>query len=133
MPMNQSAGVTYPARGYFMTKEAEDAAKWNAVEQLQKVKARLLALKTEMSRIGKEWVSFGSAMQHPEDYVFEVTSAAVTLGKSDAGLRRPLGRITPEDALDWEKFSALLNEYREAMKEEARLSANLHDAGFPTK
>lgn len=129
MPMNQSAGVTYPARGYFMTKESEDAAKWNAVEQLQKVRAQLLALKTQMSRIGKEWVSFGPALQHPEDYTFDVTTTDVTLGKSG----RALGRITPDETLDWEKFSALLNEYLEAAKEEARLSANLHAAGFPIK
>ena len=130
--MNQAAVVKYPARGYFMTEETEKAVKWDAVEQLQKVKARLLALETEMARIGKEWISFGSALQNPQDYSFDVTNAAISLGKPSAGLGCSLGRITSEDALGWERFSALINDYREAVEEKTRLTARLNDAGLPT-
>ncbi len=130
--MHQSTGVKYLERGYFMTEEAEKAAKWDAVEQLQKAKARLLALETEMIRIGKELIAFGSSLQNPRAYVFDVTSDAVTLGKQGGGgLGRPLGRLTP-DIVDWGNFCSLLNDYDDATKEKAELTARLGEAGFPT-
>jgi len=41
--------------------------------------ARLLSLETEMARIGKEWVSFGSALQNPKNYTFDVTTPSLPL------------------------------------------------------
>jgi hypothetical protein len=114
-----------------MTDEAEKAAKWDAVEQLQKVKTHLLALETQMARTGKELSAFGASLQHPKEYVFDVTSVAITLGRQGGGLGRPLGLLKP-DILDWGNFSSLLNDYHAAIKEKAELTARLAEAGLPT-
>jgi hypothetical protein len=131
--MNHSSGVKSHGGGYFKAQSRE-SNKMDAVDQLQnKVKARLLEVETEMARIGKEWVSFGSALQNPKNYTFDVTNAAITLDKSSGGLRRPLGRLTPEDTLDWEKFTDLLDDYREATEQKAKLTARLSGAGLPVQ
>ncbi len=131
--MNHSGGVKNHGGGHFKA-QSRASSKMNAVEQPESnVKARLLSLETEMARIGKEWVSFGSALQNPKNYTFDVTNAAITLGKSGGGLGRPLARLTPEDTLDWEKFTDLLDDYHEAAKQTAKLTTRLSGSSQPVQ
>lgn len=43
-------------QGYFMSDEAEKAAKWNVVEQFNEAKEHLLALESVMTNLGKQWL-----------------------------------------------------------------------------
>ncbi len=116
-------------QGYFMSDEAEKAAKWNVVEQFNEAKEHLLALESVMTNLGKQWAAFSEALKEPNIFVFDVTKNVVTLGQSNAGLRRPLGQLTPGD-MNWEKFCALLTDYQETSRKKTELICKLHDAGL---
>lgn len=122
--------TNYAVRGYFVSDDAESAAKWKAVERLRAAKEHLLALETEMAKLGKEWLAFGEALKRPGNFVFAITNDVITLGQHDAGLGRPLGRLTPAD-VNWERFFLLLTDYQKTSQEKAELTAKLRDAGLP--
>jgi hypothetical protein len=116
-------------QGYFMSDESEKAAKWNVVEQYREAKEHLLALESEMTHLGEQWLAFGEALKSPSNYVFDTTGGAIALGQHNAGLRHPLGRLTSAD-VNWERFTALLVDYQKTSQKRTELTGKLHDAGF---
>jgi hypothetical protein len=117
-------------QGYFMSDDAEKAAKWNIVEQQREAKEHLLALESEMTTLGEQWLAFGVALKSPGNYVFDITGSTITLGQHNAGLRQPLGWLTSTGYPSWERFSELLTDYQETSKKKADLTAKLREAGF---
>ena len=113
--------------GYFMSKEAEDAAKWKAVELHEENKKHLVELKTALSEIGKEFEDFGGAIRRLDDeYSFEVGSQAISVGHRE---RQKMMAHLSKQHLDWDAICRLVSDYLKTRQALAESSSTVKGLG----
>ena len=99
------------AGGYFMSEEAEQAAKWKMVEELKRDKEHLVVLKKQMKDLGKVLADFAYTIQSPDLHAFDVAAQTITVGKWDEKPIRPIAELR-ESAVNWESLTKLLTDYQ---------------------
>ncbi len=111
-------------RGYFVSDEAEKAAKWDAFEEYRQAKQRLFALETVMTKLGKSLDGFAYAIQHPKEHKFLVNVEDVTVAKQLQ--QGAVVHVTKAD-LDWNAVSNLISDYQTTFARVQELAPNFRD------
>jgi hypothetical protein len=97
--------------GYFVSEEAEQAAKWKMVEELKRDKEHLVVLKKEMKNLGERWIEFARTMQSPDLHAFDVAAQKITVGQWDSRPSRPVAEIRESDT-NWDSLARLVSDYQ---------------------
>ena len=84
---------------YFVSEEAEKAAKWEALEELRKARQHRDILIDAMARLGKALSDFGYVLQNPRECAFDARHNEIMVGRD----RRAVARIEPTH-LDWDRI-----------------------------
>jgi hypothetical protein len=102
------------AGGYFVSDEAEGAAKWKAVENHAKNKQHMVALKTSLSEIGKSLEKFGATIQRLDGaYSIDVGDQAISVGHREH--QRMMAHLSRQQ-MDWDALCRLLSDYSETKR-----------------
>lgn len=117
------------AGGFFLSEEAEQAAKWKMVEELKRDKEHLVVLKKQMKDLGAVLADFAYAIQSPDLHAFDVTAQTITVGKWDAKPTRPIAELRAS-AIAWESLTKLLTDYQKTM---GNVSALQRDLDLPSR
>ncbi|MFL6351821.1 MAG: hypothetical protein ACJ74Z_08215 [Bryobacteraceae bacterium] len=117
-------------QGWFITSEVGPTVKRQTVVRFRKAKEDLLPLENEMASIGKSWIAFATAIQHPGEFSFRLEPEEIILSRRDGTDRPPVCRISRVD-LDWEFLSRLIARYERIAKNTHELAAELRRAGVP--
>ena len=113
-------------RGYFMTQEAEDAAKWRMLTEYHQTIERLAALKSELKSLGESLEHFGRGLSNPE-FRF-VLDGDLLVGTREGTPDVPQIQ-TPVSALDAERVLKLLKNLAETEARSSELHQLLEEAG----
>ena len=97
---------------YFVSEEAEQAAKWKMVEELKRDKEHLIVIKKQMKDLGGLWSEFSHAIQNPDLHTFDVTTQTISVGKRDAQSSRSVVTELRESNVNWELMRRLLKDYQ---------------------
>jgi hypothetical protein len=113
--------------GYFVSDQAEKAAKWEAVEEFRERKQHLLVLQNEMLKIGREWEPFANALKSPKSFYFKVEAENITVLYSQQS-SQTTAQI-PRTHLDWGTLSKLLSDYQATTERIKELEPQFRDLG----
>src|SRR5438132_1122464 len=94
---------------YFVSDEAEKAAKWDAFEELRQSREHRDALEDIMKKLGKALNGLAYAIQHPKECLFEIDRQDITIAKPpEMGV---FAHVVRAD-FDWESVFKLLTDYK---------------------
>jgi uncharacterized protein YlxW (UPF0749 family) len=112
-------------RGYFVSEEAEQAAKWKMVEELRTKKEHLVVLKSELKNLAETWTEFARAIQSPDLHLFAVDPQKITVGKWGEKLTRPVAEIRDSN-VQWDSLAKLVADYQKTADDTKRLQSELN-------
>jgi hypothetical protein len=116
-------------RGYFMSDEAEKAAKFEILERHAKAKSRLAALEDQMSQKGQELTRFAETLKSPSQHAFSVVrnlNIAVQR-KSQSTKVAELWKQT----MDWDALCELIDDYEQTKRDLSELDGRVQALGIP--
>jgi len=111
---------------YFMSTDAEAAAKWRMVEEYNQKKARLAALENEMRQLGETWSGMARVLKEPDAFGVEKMGQQILAYNRQSKVK--IADLTPAQA-NWDTVVRLLSDYQQTKAEKERLAGNLKSAG----
>lgn len=111
--------------GYFVSEEAEQAAKWKMVEELRTKKEHLVVLKNELKNLAEKWAEFARVMQSPDLHSFAVAPQKITVGKWGEKPARPIAEIR-DSSVQWDSLTKLVTDYQRTEGDVRTLQSQLN-------
>lgn len=111
---------------YFMSDEAENAAKYQMGENFRKAQAHLAVLEQQFADIGKAWGEAGQIMQSRQRLSVNTSNGGrviVSDGTTTANILK--------HHVDWESLTKLVLAYRKTQQEVEDLRSALQRAHLP--
>jgi hypothetical protein len=116
---------------YFVSDEAENAAEKQIIDNFRAANEAKIKLEAKLKSLGERLSALGKVLQDPKSYVFYVDlSDSISVGQPDAGLRRPIARVTPSD-FDWKDLCETLRGFNQATEDRKQSIAQLKALGIP--
>jgi hypothetical protein len=112
--------------GYFVSEEAEKAAKWDMREEYKRTKARLVTLENELRKIGDAWTGMGKWFKDPLGISFQANAQQITAVKAKSKITV---EAIPLEYLNADAIVRLINDLEETRKSKDDLEARLKDIG----
>jgi len=126
----QTRSAELPGR-YFVSDEAENAAEKQILDRFREANEAKTKLEVKLKGLGERLSAFGSALQDLKIYVFYAdTSDSISVGQPNAGLRRPVARVTPPD-FDWKDLCETIQGFSQAREDRKQAIAQLRAIGIP--
>ena len=111
---------------YFVSEQAEMAAKWQMVEDYKSASAKLALLLAELKNIGDEWAGIARVLQGPRGFSFEVEGTKLTVKNE---LTKANIASLHSSRVSWESLTKLIEDYRNTLKTKDELSSRLKQLG----
>lgn len=108
--------------GYFVSDEAEKAAKWDALEEFRELKRHRDTITDAMSKTGKALGDFAHVLQHREGCTFDLQPSGITVGRE----RSAVAHIDSTQ-FDWQAVSSLIADYIATTRRIAELEPRFRD------
>lgn len=114
-----------------MSDEAEDSAEKKILDNFRAANEAKIKLEAKIKGLGERLTALGNALQYPQTYVFYAdVSDSISVGQPNAGLRRPIARVTPPD-FDWKDLCETLRGFNQATEDRKQSIAQLKVLGIP--
>jgi hypothetical protein len=113
-----------PNGEYFMTSEAEEAAKWRVVKDHQDTKARLAALRAEATKIGDFMRAIGQALRDDPAQINVEQSGSLSMLQQLRSLTMPL------ETINGERVKALVMDIHDTQEKLKQLAEQVQTLGL---
>ncbi len=107
---------------YFVSEEAEKAARWDAQQGFIELKRHRDTIVAEMEKLGKALGDFGYVLQRREGCSFDARPSEIAVGRE----QRMVAHVEPTQ-LDWQTVHKLITDYVATTQRIAQLEPRFPD------